>query len=201
MLRILHDEADLPDKFGRLADLLRSTIDADAVTFRLHDRSGRLRAVEALLLEPAATVFAASRGATNVLAGQFPSPVDSLEVQWEADGRELGRIQAQGSRHGRGFDFDDEWILHVAGELAGTALLRKLAASRTPRAFPLSSREEIVAALIARGYTNARIAGELTIARATVATHVAHILAKLQFRSRAQVAAWVARELTGIGPD
>jgi non-specific serine/threonine protein kinase len=54
----------------------------------------------------------------------------------------------------------------------------------------------VVATLIARGYTNPRIARELTIARPTVATHVAHILAKLHFRSRAQVAAWVARELT-----
>lgn len=60
----------------------------------------------------------------------------------------------------------------------------------------LTEREIEVAELMARGLTNAAIGGELNVSSATVSSHVAHILAKLGFRSRAQVAAWtVARRL------
>jgi len=58
---------------------------------------------------------------------------------------------------------------------------------------PLTEREAVVARLVARGLTNTQIAARLHVSRATVSTHVAHVLAKLGFRSRAQVAAWVTR--------
>jgi DNA-binding NarL/FixJ family response regulator len=47
-----------------------------------------------------------------------------------------------------------------------------------------------VAALVAQGLSNQRIGAELCIATPTVASHVVHILSKLAFNSRAQVAAW-----------
>jgi DNA-binding NarL/FixJ family response regulator len=56
----------------------------------------------------------------------------------------------------------------------------------------LTPREREVAAMIARGLTNRGIADELVISQATVARHVANILTKLGFSSRAQVAAWMA---------
>ena len=56
----------------------------------------------------------------------------------------------------------------------------------------LSPREQEVAALIARGYTNRRIAQALVITEGTAASHVVHILDKLGFKSRAQVAVWAA---------
>jgi DNA-binding CsgD family transcriptional regulator len=56
----------------------------------------------------------------------------------------------------------------------------------------LSDREFQVADLLAMGFTNGAIARHLNVSAATVSSHVAHILAKLGFRSRAQVAAWVA---------
>jgi DNA-binding CsgD family transcriptional regulator len=58
----------------------------------------------------------------------------------------------------------------------------------------LSPRELEVAALIAQGHTNRRIAEALTIGEWTVDTHVRHILNKLGFRSRAQVAAWATEQ-------
>lgn len=62
---------------------------------------------------------------------------------------------------------------------------------------PLSKREVAVAALIARGLTNRRIAGELAIGEGTVANHVERILRKLGLSSRAQIAVWaVERQLS-----
>ncbi|MFG2129285.1 ATP-binding protein [Streptomyces sp. NPDC048751] len=57
---------------------------------------------------------------------------------------------------------------------------------------PLSRREREVALLVARGMSNRRIAAELVLSPRTVDGHVEHILAKLGFRSRTEIAAWVA---------
>ncbi len=68
-------------------------------------------------------------------------------------------------------------------------------AHRLPALAPQSSltrREQEITALIAQGYSNRAIAGELVISPATAARHVANILAKLGFTSRAQIAAWAA---------
>ena len=54
----------------------------------------------------------------------------------------------------------------------------------------LTRREREVASLVARGFSNRRIADALVIAESTATVHVKHILAKLEFVSRAQVAAW-----------
>jgi DNA-binding CsgD family transcriptional regulator len=59
---------------------------------------------------------------------------------------------------------------------------------------PLSQRERSVALLVAAGKTNPEIAGELSISRRTVETHVARILTKLELRSRIDVAVWMARQ-------
>jgi predicted ATPase/DNA-binding CsgD family transcriptional regulator len=64
---------------------------------------------------------------------------------------------------------------------------------------PLTRREREVAALIARGYTNREIAASLVITERTAATHVEHMLAKLQMTSRAQIAAWATERL--VAPD
>lgn len=54
----------------------------------------------------------------------------------------------------------------------------------------LTEREREVAALVATGRSNAAIAETLVIGERTVESHVANILAKLGFASRAQIAAW-----------
>jgi DNA-binding CsgD family transcriptional regulator/tetratricopeptide (TPR) repeat protein len=73
--------------------------------------------------------------------------------------------------------------------------LRKLGgrpAQERVSAGPLSAREMEVARLVADGLSNPAIARRLYLSRPTVASHVAHILTKLGFASRAQIAAWVA---------
>lgn len=55
---------------------------------------------------------------------------------------------------------------------------------------PLTPREQEVAALVAQGMTNRQIASALVLSPRTTDRHVANILAKLGFKSRAQVAGW-----------
>jgi predicted ATPase/DNA-binding CsgD family transcriptional regulator len=57
----------------------------------------------------------------------------------------------------------------------------------------LTAREQQIAELIANGLSNKVIAETLVISPRTVGSHVAHILAKLGFTSRAQVATWFTR--------
>lgn len=59
---------------------------------------------------------------------------------------------------------------------------------------PLTVREREVAEHLGAGETNRQIAAALVISERTVDGHVANILRKLGFRTRSQVAAWVASE-------
>src|SRR5580692_10366675 len=58
---------------------------------------------------------------------------------------------------------------------------------------PLSPREVEVAKLVARGLTNKQIGETLYVSERTAENHVQHILVKLGFSNRSQIAAW-ARE-------
>jgi predicted ATPase/DNA-binding CsgD family transcriptional regulator len=57
---------------------------------------------------------------------------------------------------------------------------------------PLAKREVEVAGLVAEGLSNKQIAARLFISERTVGTHVGHILNKLGFNSRAQIATWIS---------
>jgi DNA-binding NarL/FixJ family response regulator len=63
----------------------------------------------------------------------------------------------------------------------------------------LTAREREIARLIAGGRSNKAIAAELVISPATVARHVANIMAKLGFRNRAQIAAWITERVQASG--
>lgn len=62
---------------------------------------------------------------------------------------------------------------------------------------PLTSREQDVFQLLARGASNRQIADTLMITENTVKTHVRNILEKLELHSRSEVAAY-ARRLSSI---
>jgi pimeloyl-ACP methyl ester carboxylesterase/DNA-binding CsgD family transcriptional regulator len=56
----------------------------------------------------------------------------------------------------------------------------------------LTPRQEQVAALVAQGLSNRRIAEELVITERSAESHVERILLRMGFRSRSQIAAWYA---------
>ncbi|GAF44724.1 protein kinase domain-containing protein [Rhodococcus wratislaviensis] len=88
---------------------------------------------------------------------------------------------------GRTLDLDAA-IVYALGEQAP---------STAPAAGPsavLTKRERQVADLVADGLTNKAIAAKLVISQRTAQGHVEHILAKLGFTSRTQIAAWVVEQ-------
>ena len=90
--------------------------------------------------------------------------------------------------------YNGEWtavLEAVLGFLADTEAARPAgAADPGPR---LTGREFEVAGLVAEGLTNQAIAARLSVAPRTAEAHVENIRRKLQVRSRAQIAAWIAR--------
>jgi DNA-binding CsgD family transcriptional regulator len=106
-------------------------------------------------------------------------------------GELLGDAEAAASARER---FDA--IEALRGVERADAVLRRLGKRAAARGGTgpqqLSPRELEVAELVAEGLTNSAIAARLFVSRATVSSHVTHILTKLGFSSRAQIAAWVA---------
>ncbi|MDX6259233.1 MAG: hypothetical protein QOH84_921, partial [Kribbellaceae bacterium] len=84
----------------------------------------------------------------------------------------------------------DEAMAFAAGRETAVPVQRPAPASAATGA--LSDREYQVAGLVAQGLTNKEIALRLVISRRTAESHVVHILDKLGFSSRSQIAAWLA---------
>ncbi|MEU5196599.1 LuxR C-terminal-related transcriptional regulator [Streptomyces scabiei] len=98
---------------------------------------------------------------------------------------------AEGGRH----DSPTRAIALALDTAAGTGQ----DASPTTAPCPLSSREREVAALVAKGMTNRQAASTLNLSPRTADRHVANILAKLGFSSRAQIAVWWAHNPSAVG--
>jgi len=75
-------------------------------------------------------------------------------------------------------------------DIVADALAQRVPAPAEASIAPLTAREQEVAALLARGFSNPQIADQLVIARATVERHIANMLLKLDMHSRSQIAAW-----------
>jgi len=82
--------------------------------------------------------------------------------------------------------------VHEGAALLAPASTRRLIeefarpAAPPPELAELTGREREVLRLVARGLTNAEIAGELVVEPSTVKSHVASLLAKLGLRDRVQ---------------
>ena len=113
----------------------------------------------------------------------MPGPMTEIVDRWLAPtraraGPTAGRLLAQGRR------------LSPAQAVALVLANEPDDAPSPGTTSGLTRRETEVAALVARGLTNRDIAAQLSVSVRTVEVHVDHILTKLGFRTRTQLAAW-----------
>jgi DNA-binding NarL/FixJ family response regulator len=110
----------------------------------------------------------------------------------------LGEVAFQAAYH-RGLELSAEDVLAYALQQPPKKPPKKPSGKASGKApapavsdgAPLTPREMQVARLVAGGRSIRDIAAELVISQRTAENHVEHILTKLGFTSRAQVAAWV----------
>jgi DNA-binding CsgD family transcriptional regulator len=128
-------------------------------------------------------------GLQNLLqAGFYRAP----HQECEARARSALGDAAFATSFGRGSTMAiDEIVADALGEHPTPAAATGGTGARAP-GNPLTRREREVAALIAEGLSSKDIAAKLVIAKRTVESHTEHILQKLGYTSRAQIAAWVA---------
>ena len=132
-------------------------------------------------------------GAAEELSRSMGSPtvvVPALLVHHEECERKTRRAmseQAIGAARREGAALGiDAAVAYALGKQAPPTPTSASAASTTP-----TKRERQVADRIAEGLTNKEIATRLVISPRTAQGHVEHLLSKLGFTSRAQIAAWV----------
>ncbi|KXF50719.1 protein kinase [Rhodococcus sp. SC4] len=123
----------------------------------------------------------------------FPDLLDNHENCVRSTRRTLGdRRFEKAWAEGQALDLDAA-VAYVLKEPSNTS-----SAAPSPNSPPpLTKRELQVARLVAEGLTNKAIATRLVISPRTAQGHVEHVLAKLGFTSRAQIAAWAADETPG----
>jgi non-specific serine/threonine protein kinase len=149
--------------------------------------------------EHAAVLFGISETLWQAIGG---SPLfDSAQL---LDRREECRARASeilgqrafevAAQRGRQLTFD-EAIAYALGED------RLAPAPSKPSRQQLTRREREVAELVAQGHSNKEIAANLVIAQRTAESHVEHILTKLGFASRTQIAMWMADQRNGKVDD
>ena len=123
----------------------------------------------------------------------MPVPIGQIVDRWLAPARaKAGRAAGRAFAEGRKLSPADA----VGLVLANASDEAPLPAPRQP----LTRREVEVAALAARGLANRDIAAALFLSVRTVEAHIDHILTKLGFRTRTQLAAW-AYEQGLLGED
>jgi non-specific serine/threonine protein kinase len=122
----------------------------------------------------------------------LPRPIKDLVDRWLAPARaKAGSAAGRLVEEGRRLSPEEAVALVLANE-----------PDDAPRPGPrpaLTRRETQVAALAARGLTNRDIAAQLFLSVRTVEVHVDHILTKLGFRTRTQLAAWAFQ--VGLQPE
>jgi non-specific serine/threonine protein kinase len=98
--------------------------------------------------------------------------------------------------HGGELGFDDA-VGYALGSAGGPDARPPATKRDAAEAGTLTRREREIAELIRQGLSNKEIASTLMISQRTAEGHVEHILTKLGFTTRAQVAAWVTEQRPG----
>ena len=150
-----------------------------------------------------AVQLVAAASALREAAG-LPALPGARAERYLAPARRLGDAEvARLWARGLALSSEEAVALALEEDLSGDGRAPGVADAYEVAAAPPSSltrREQQIAALIATGHSNKAIAEELCISPTTAARHVANILAKLGFRSRTQIAAWVADRAAAPSP-
>jgi non-specific serine/threonine protein kinase len=118
---------------------------------------------------------------------EMPGPISEMVGRWLAPARaSAGSAAERLLAEGRQLSVEQAVNLALANQPEDTR--------RSSRPRTLTRREVEVARLAARGQTNREIAAELSLSVRTVEVHVEHVLTKLDFRTRTQLAAWAYEE-------
>ena len=192
----------------RRGDLDRATgLHQQSLRLRRNDRMGTTFSVEALAwiaasrhqYERAAVLLGAATGLLQSMGTTLDGyqPLAGYQRDCERQARQaLGEAAFRAAYH-RGLELPAADVLAYALQQPPEKPPERPPAPAVSEGAPLTPREMQVARLIAGGRSNKEIAAGLVISQRTAENHVEHILAKLGFTSRAQVAAWVAASQPG----
>jgi predicted ATPase/DNA-binding CsgD family transcriptional regulator len=176
----------------------RSELEALRLSGELDERTGIALALSALVwisaargeFERGARLHGAALSVWESIPRRLPDPLQEHASNWEQTTRRaigddrFATLVEEGRRLDR--------AAAVAAGLGEGPPRRRDVGPEKETSAPLSRRESEVANLVARGMTDREIARELVISQRTAESHVQHILTKLGFRSRSQIAAWIA---------
>ncbi len=160
----------------RMRSPVVAALDLEALAWTVADGDGERAAV---LMGAAESLLRSSSGVST----SFP------ELSHFRDGCEHAVRRALGDRR---FDaaFQRGRVMEM-NAAAAYALGEPPTAGPRSAELTLTKRELQVADLVAQGLTNKQIAAKLVISQRTAEGHVEHILVKLGFTSRAQIAVWI----------
>jgi predicted ATPase/DNA-binding CsgD family transcriptional regulator len=198
----LHKLAQIARRRGNIDEARRLLVESLDLQTEIGNKQGMLEclvafaglALQAAPAEHAVELLFAAEALLADLDAPL-APVDALDFEQDRARRKAildDHARAEAERRGRALSLTE------ALALAGSDL-----ASRPTNAGPLppsnapgglSPRELEVVTLIAKGLSNREIARALTITEKTAANHVEHIMTKLDFRSRAQIAVWAIQQ-------
>lgn len=182
--RQLHEKVDVAFVLESCARLAAVTSDPALALALAGAAAGAREGVGALAAPPWSAMVALSLEPARDLVGAA-----AAQAAWN-EGQALTLDQAVGQAL--------DWLVSGQKTPAARPARRDLAANGNAAggapgpAVDLTRRELEIASLVGRGLRNREIAGKLFIAPRTVDAHVEHIRNKLDFHSRAQIAAWAA---------
>ncbi|RCW43198.1 non-specific serine/threonine protein kinase [Halopolyspora algeriensis] len=180
-----HAETATKDALGlqrRMGNRLAMAFSIDTLAWIAQERDRSERAAE--LFGAAAGMWEATRAAPA-----FYAPFAAEHDRYESRTRAILGAEEYRSHFDRGYRLSTDAALDLALE---TKRHTRAHSRDNVHPMPLTRREREIADLVAQGRTNKEIAENLFIAQRTVEGHVQHILTKLDFTSRAQIAGWVA---------
>jgi predicted ATPase/DNA-binding CsgD family transcriptional regulator len=198
---------------GEIALARQHLTESIGLSRSMGSRIGMIRGLEAFAAltvaerRPERAVQLAAAAAALREAAHLPARSGGRTERYLAAARGLGQ-DAVSRLWAQGLSLDASSAVGLAVEApaqrpaaGGATVMTSGPGARAAAPGGLTPRELQIAALIAEGRSNKAIGEDLVISPATAARHVANILLKLGFSSRAQIAAWASRSQAGSAAE